>query len=654
MNLWAVGSTFGGVQDVSKKFLNEGFWYDGYAEKGEDKYKNTLAKIELGDILVMKSSATKGKGHSISFTKVKAIGKIISKISPHKFNVIWYRVEDLPKDFDGLWYSQTIEPIRDDAIRQFVYEVLESMENQKFANLLQFKKQIILQGPPGTGKTRLAKGIAKELTGMVDHGIPIQKINEFFKTFKADDPKVIANRAELESKLTEFHDKFPKDELNALSLEDYCIGTGSNDSFCWWIERGLQKLGYYSPGSSRSYLIYWSRNHDQYSTHFKHAPFLSEANNIEEAMSRLAGMISNLVNKEDTSKVDQNLGNGLIIKILNSYYPEKYFPVNGKVALNNILKLLGIKRKGLSPIQMNLKIQEFYEKKKEEYNLDMKNYEFMFFLFEEYDLKGDIDIQSNTVVTKGERKLIQFHPAYTYEDFVRGIVAETNDDNQPEYRVVNKILVDFAEKALNNHSANFVLIIDEINRANLPSVLGELIYALEYRYDKEDVEGTTVESMYALKSTASDEDLEGSKLMLPTNLYIIGTMNTADRSVGHIDYAIRRRFAFVDVLPRLEPVNQSAKSYFVDVSSLFVKNYKEVLELGLAPERAECLSPDFRPEDVWIGHSYFLTDKTDSEAQEEIKIKMKYEVVPLLKEYLKDGILINDDMVKVVINKISQ
>ena len=87
--------------------------------------------------------------------------------------------------------------------------------------------------------------------------------------------------------------------------------------------------------------------------------------------------------------------------------------------------------------------------------------------------------------------------------------------------------------------------IDEINRANLSSVLGELIYALEYR-------GEAVESMY---------EVEGSnKIILPPNLYIIGTMNTADRSVSQIDYAIRRRFAFVDVLPKvLEETDEETK-----------------------------------------------------------------------------------------------
>lgn len=190
----------------------------------------------------------------------------------------------------------------------------------------------------------------------------------------------------------------------------------------------------------------------------------------------------------------------------------------------------------------------------------------------------------------------------------------------------------------------FVLVIDEINRANLPSVLGELIFALEYR-DK------VIESMYQLPEGGGD-------LVIPSNLYIIGTMNTADRSVGHIDYAIRRRFAFVDVLPSIEPIkNESAKEYFKLVSELFVCNYEDVMFAKATPKRSDCLASDFGPEQVWIGHSYFITEKEGEQGDAEIRIKMKYEVLPLIKEYVKDGILNSDeknaeDPVQTVINRL--
>lgn len=230
--------------------------------------------------------------------------------------------------------------------------------------------------------------------------------------------------------------------------------------------------------------------------------------------------------------------------------------------------------------------------------------------------------------------LIQFHPAYSYEDFVRGIVAKVTENGTVLYEVQNKILAEMAKNALeeqkkaNNEGREatpYILIIDEINRANLPAVLGELIYALEYRDE-------AVESLYAL-----GEGEEARQIILPSNLYIIGTMNTADRSVGHIDYAIRRRFAFVDVLPDKEVVSDVAKSLFKTICELFIKNYDTYNAKDKKPtlERSEHLAPDFRPEDIVIGHSYFIVAD-----ENELKTRLQYEIKPLLKEYLKDGILL--------------
>ena len=203
-----------------------------------------------------------------------------------------------------------------------------------------------------------------------------------------------------------------------------------------------------------------------------------------------------------------------------------------------------------------------------------------------------------------EVQLIQFHPSYSYEDFVRGITTAT-EGGKLIYKVENRVLASIAAEAAKeeNQGKAYVLIIDEINRANLPSVLGELIYALEYR-------GKEVATMYTLG--------ESSNMSLPHNLYIIGTMNTADRSVGHIDYAIRRRFSFVPVLPNEAVITHTkAKGLFTKVQNLF-ENYT---------------APDFNKEDVAIGHSYFLYDDT------EIAMKLKYDIMPLLNEYVNDGIL---------------
>ena len=321
-------------------------------------------------------------------------------------------------------------------------------------------------------------------------------------------------------------------------------------------------------------------------------------------------------------------------------------------------------------------------------------------------------------------KLIQFHPSYSYEDFVRGIVAKPNEEEDGiVYTAENKVLAKFAEKALKafqepikwenfrdflekekkegrevyfdegkelkynfiqnnelrylsrgNHNLagipieefcqrnlddkfdsfyknyhkwgwkfitdyfikwandfkrkkSYFLVIDEINRANLSTVLGELIYALEYR-------GESVESMYAI-----DDD---NSFTLPPNLYIIGTMNTADRSVGHIDYAIRRRFAFVNVLPK-ELEGNFDKNLFKAVSKLFIENYDEYINnTDTELKRAKTLSPEFKPEDVWLGQSYFIQKKYSDGKDVPMSIRWEYEIKPILLEYIKDGILIDN------------
>ncbi len=211
---------------------------------------------------------------------------------------------------------------------------------------------------------------------------------------------------------------------------------------------------------------------------------------------------------------------------------------------------------------------------------------------------------------KNNIKLIQFHPSYNYEDFVRGIIAITNKNNQVEYKVENKTLAQFAERAKNDKNQPYILIIDEINRADLSSVLGELIYALEYRDEP-------VESMY---------EKDGSReLTLPSNLYIIGTMNTADRSIGHIDYAIRRRFVFCDVLSDKNILDNypRGKILFEIIEQIFTKDF---------------ISPEFEISDIMIGHSYFITNIDNDENIDELTKKFIYQVLPLIKEYFKDGI----------------
>jgi len=215
--------------------------------------------------------------------------------------------------------------------------------------------------------------------------------------------------------------------------------------------------------------------------------------------------------------------------------------------------------------------------------------------------------------------IVQFHPSYGYEDFIRGIRVSTKQDSDTViYETVNKVLAGMAALAVKNPETEFFLIIDEINRANLATVFGELIYGLEYRDE-------AVATPYAVN--------DDYRISLPENLYVIGTMNTADKSIGSIDYAIRRRFLFFEQLPdekvienykkdageaQLE-LNRQAVRLFNHVKTLFGEDY---------------LSPEYRKEDVQIGHTYFLAD-----TKEKLRRRFEYQIIPILKEYYKDGII---------------
>ena len=163
----------------------------------------------------------------------------------------------------------------------------------------------------------------------------------------------------------------------------------------------------------------------------------------------------------------------------------------------------------------------------------------------------------------------------------------------------------------------YVLIIDEINRGNVSKIFGELITLLEADKRLGEDHGITLQLPYS-----KDEKGFG----VPKNLYIIGTMNTTDRSTGTIDYAIRRRFAFLTIPAELELVKwPTAQALFDDVKK-FITDHRYA---------------DMDVDDLMVGHSYFMLNK-ENEAEEnaqEMRMKMEFEIIPLIKEYIKDGIL---------------
>ena len=215
-----------------------------------------------------------------------------------------------------------------------------------------------------------------------------------------------------------------------------------------------------------------------------------------------------------------------------------------------------------------------------------------------------IQALANSIAKSENVQLIQFHPSFSYEDFFEGYRPKISaDEKSMLFEKSPGPLRRMAEKAAANPDESFVLIIDEINRGNLAKVFGELYFLLEYR-DK------SVELMYS----------SGEKFKLPENLLLLGTMNTADKSIANLDSAIRRRFQFVSLIPTESPCDQILPKWLA----------KNGLPTTSATVLAK-LNAKLADHNLAIGPAYFMKAKTQSDV-EIVKI-WRYSILPLLEDH---------------------
>lgn len=222
-----------------------------------------------------------------------------------------------------------------------------------------------------------------------------------------------------------------------------------------------------------------------------------------------------------------------------------------------------------------------------------------------------------------------------YEDFIEGLNPQVQKDSSGKligiaYEVKDGIFKNICKRAKEDSNHKYVLIIDEINRGNISKIFGELITLIE-----DDKRSSTNDNGLKFEVTLPYSQ---EKFSVPSNLYIVGTMNTTDRSVENIDYAIRRRFSFLTIksdvnrlaeyysMPehRNQLLAKTAEKLFMFISGFVEENRNKELDIG----------------DLMVGHSYFMAS-----SEEELFYKYEFQIYPLLKEYQKDGLLNYDAII---------
>lgn len=197
---------------------------------------------------------------------------------------------------------------------------------------------------------------------------------------------------------------------------------------------------------------------------------------------------------------------------------------------------------------------------------------------------------------------MQFHPSYSYEDFVQGIRPQVLSGGLT-YQIEPGRFIDFCRKAEKRQDGEpCVLVIDELNRANLSRVFGELMYLLEYRDKKIPL------------------SIGGDEFQVPENVFIIGTMNTADRSIAMVDHALRRRFSFIHLGPEFSILQKRLERDGLPAQSLI-----SVLQ---------SINREIGDRNYEIGISFFMND--GPELRNALSVIWKGEIEPYLEEYFYD------------------
>jgi hypothetical protein len=534
------------------------------------------------------------------------------------------KINDVNLYVSNQWRKSTTESFIDYVENNFsnlfeITELIEEDNDSDVINQLNIPLNQIFYGPPGTGKTYNISSEAEKIINSENNASANTREEKFNRICES-----IRNISGLEIKTNSLY----RNERAILWMYGYLLEPPHNETNSIKNSEAIANGMDPSPSS-------WAQ-YSQYLTQFDLVKFLNENNQTFDDLKNwnqdapdivrvsYFKAISEITKDDFTNQMkaiycvlNLALNNHLRSEteykkkeVLDREEASAYIDIEDDNADIKWIGQIGRSLRGLGIVNNYIQDSEG----KNTYHLSAYGNELVDKIIENWELNytelfGEF-LSYENAVEHGRVKFITFHQSYSYEEFIEGIRPKI-DSNELTYSLEKGVFKEISDNAKNYQNHNYVIIIDEINRGNVSKIFGELITLIEpsKRLFSDNI-----------KEHPKQVTLPYSKKLfgVPKNLYILGTMNTADKSIALLDSALRRRFSFTEMLPNSELVEQMITIDEIDIKLLF----------DTINSRIEFLID----KDHTIGHSYFLKIK-DNQTIEALALIFKNEIIPLLSEY---------------------